>query len=153
MPIQMHIDACRITHDRLNRHEILVHPVQVAFFIPYISVHFFLKGAEFLAVNSGFCLFDCRSHLGITADIYIFGVISATCKRRIYIDKVYLYTFLFEIGASRKAFATDNHIVVGILANHFLALHFVERHATHDPLDDHVVFTIAEHALCAYEVV
>ena len=48
--IKFYINRCSFTHDTLNRHEILVHPVQILFLIPYIAIHCFFKGFQIFKV-------------------------------------------------------------------------------------------------------
>ena len=94
MPIKMHIDTRLIAHNAFNGHQVLVHPVEVAFLVPHVTIHLFLKGFQFVNVKFTFCLGNCLCHLGITTYINLFGIISSTGKRWVNIHQVYLNTFI-----------------------------------------------------------
>ena len=152
MPIQMHIYACLIAHNALDGHQVLVHPVQVALFIPHVTIHLFFKGFQFLNIEFRFCLLDSCRHLGIATNIHLLGIVGTTGERWVNIYKVNLNTFVFEIGTSRKAFAT-NHQIVGILAYLLFQLHLVKGHTTLHSLQNLVVVTIAQNSFGANEIV
>ena len=154
MIIQMYINRCCFAHYGFNCHKIFIHPTEILFFIPNIAVHFFLKSFELinieflLSLSNGFC------HLGITADIYFLGIIGTAGKGRININKVNLNAPLFKISASGNAFATNNHIAVGIFSYGFLLFHLIQRHTTlecHRNIVGTLVFEysvkVAEHSL------
>ena len=125
MPIQMHINACRIAHYRLDSHQILVHPIEVTFFVPNVTIHLFLKRTQFFYIQFAFSLTDGLSHFGIAAKIYLFGIIGTAGKRWVNINQVHGNTFVFQVGTSRKAFATKHKISIFVFPYTFLQLGFV----------------------------
>ena len=153
MIIQMHIDACRIAHYRLDSHQILVHPVEVTFLIPNVTIHLFLKRTQLLDIQFAFSLTNSFGHFGIATKIHLFGIIGTAGKGRVNINQVHRDTFVFQVGTSRKAFATKHEISVLVSADTFLQLGFVERHALLDAFFYTVVVAIAEDALGAYKIV
>ncbi len=125
MVVKMYINRCCFTHNRLNRHEIFVHPVEILFFIPNIAIHFFLKSFEFIDVKLFFSLFNSFCDLRIATDIHLLCIIGTACKRRVYIYKVNLNALLFEICTSRNTFATNNHVTISIFAHGLLLFHLI----------------------------
>ena len=148
----MHIDACFVAHDALHGHQVLVHPIEVTLFVPYITIHFFLEGFQFLNVKFAFSLGNSCCHLGIATDIHLLGIVGTTGKGRVNIDKVNKNTFVSEISTSRQTLAT-NHQIVGILTNLLFQLHLIEGHTSLYTLNDLIVITIAQHSLGTYEIV
>ena len=85
MPVEMHIDGCRGTHDRFYGHKILVHPAEVAFLVPYITIHL---GLELLHVGIVELCFlsrfgDSLGHFGVAPQIYSLCIIGSGGKWRI----------------------------------------------------------------------
>ena len=130
MPIKMNINRCRFAHYRLNRHKIFVHPVQIFFFIPYITVHLFFKSFQFINIQLLFSLCNSFCYFRISTNIYFLCIVSTTGKWWVNVNKINLNTLLLQISASRNTFSTNNHIAVNVFAHGFLFFHFIQRHTT-----------------------
>ena len=153
VPIQMHIDRGCIAHNRLYCHKVLIHPIKISFFIPHIAIHLFFKVAEFFVINFSLSLLNRFCHFWITTYVNLLGIIGTTGKRRVNINKVYFYTFLFKISTSRKTLATKHEVMIRILAHHFLTFYFVKWHTTLNALKHFTIITITKNALCTYKVI
>ena len=153
VPIQMHIDRSRVTHNSFDSHKILIHPIQIAFLVPNIAIHLFFEVAQFFAINLCLCSLNSLCHFWVATYINFLSIIGTTCKRRIDINKVYFQTFPFKISTSRKTFATKYEVMIRIFAHHFLAFYFVERHATLNAFVHLIVITIAKNTLRAHKVI
>ena len=162
MIIQMYIDAGLVAHDALHCHEVLVHPVEVTFFVPNVPIHLFLECFQFLNVKFAFSLGNSCCHFGIAADVHLLGIVGTAGKWWVNIDEVNKDTFVSEIGASRQALATNHQIVsflarssfIGLLCKNLLfQFHFIEGHASLYSLYNLVVVTIAQYSLGAYKIV
>ena len=106
VPIQMHINRCGITHYGLYCNKVFIHPIEIAFFVPYIAIHLFFEVAQLFTINLCLGLLNSLCHFWITTNINLLGIIGTTCKRWVNINKVYFHTFIFKISTSRKTFAT-----------------------------------------------
>ena len=135
MPIQMHIDGCCLAHDRFDCHKIFIHPTEILFLVPHIAVHLLLKGFQLVNVQLPLRLGDGLRHLGIAADIDLFGVVGPAGKGRVDIDQIDLDTLLLQIGAGRDALAPNDHVAIGVLADGFLFFHLIKGHPS---LEDHL---------------
>ena len=147
VPIQMYIDRGSIAHNGLYCHKVLIHPIQIAFLIPHITIHLFFKVTQFFAINLCLGLLNSLCHFWITTNINLLGIIGTTCKRWVNINKVYFHSLIFKISASRKALTPKHEVMIRILAHHFLTFYFVERHTTQNSLKHFIVITIKEFAL------
>ena len=153
MVVEVHIDACVVAHDRLDGHEVLVHPVEIALFVPDVTIHLLVEGAQILVVEFFLGLRDGGSDLRVVAHIHLLGIVGTAGKGRIDIYEVHLDVLVLEIGASREALAAQHHIVLRIVSHLFDGLHLVVGHAALDILHDAVVVAVAEHTLGAHKVV
>ena len=153
MPIQMNIDRSRVAHNSFDCNEVLIHPIQIAFLIPHISIHLFFKVTEFFAIKLCLSLLNSFCHPRITTNINLLSIIGTAVKRRVNINKVYFHTFLFKISTSRKTLATKYEIMIRILAHYFLAFYFVEWHTMLNTFKHFTIITIAKNALCAHKVI
>ena len=115
--VKMYIDAGFFTHNTLHCHKVLIHPIQIAFFIPNIAIHLLLECTDFLNIKVLFDLPHKFCYLWITTYIYLFGIVCSAGKGRIHIDEIYEDSLISQISTSRKTLASYNHIMVGILAN------------------------------------
>ena len=106
MPIQMHIDRSSVAHNGFDCNKVLIHPIQIAFFVPYIAIHLFFEVAQLFTINFSLGLFNSLCHFWIATNINLLGIIGTTCKRWVNINKVYFHSFFFKISTSRKTFAT-----------------------------------------------
>ena len=125
MPIKMNINRCRFAHYRLNRHKVFIHPVQIFFFIPYITIHLFFKSFQFIYIQLLFSLCNNFCYFRISTNIYFLCVIGTTCKWWVNVNKVNLNALLFKISTGRNTFSTNNHITIGVFAYSFLFFHFI----------------------------
>ena len=153
MPIQMHIDTCRITHYRLDSHQVFIHPVEVTFLVPNVPIHLFLKRTQFFYIQFAFSLTDGFGHFGIATKIHLFGIISTAGKGWIDINQVHGNAFVFKVSTSRKTLATKHKISFLVSAYTFLQLGFIERHSLLNAFFYTVVVAIAENTFSTYKIV
>ena len=153
MPVQMHINTCSITHHRLYSHQVFIHPVQIAFLVPYVAIHLFLEGTQFLYIQFAFSLTDSFRYLRVTAQIHLLGIVGTTRKRRVDVHQIDCYTFIFQISACGKAFSAKHKIAVFIFTDTLLKFGFIERHSATDMFGHSVIAVIAQYTFCAYKVV
>ena len=128
--IQMHINGRSFAHHTFNGHEVLVHPVEIFFFIPYVAVHLFLKGFQFLDVQLLLCLGDGLGHLGVAAEVDFLGIIRTAGKGRIDGHQVHLDPLLLQISAGRDALSTDDQVAILVFSHGLLFFHLVQGHPT-----------------------
>ena len=134
MPIQMHINGRRLTHDTLDGHEVLIHPVEILLLIPHVAVHLLLKGFQLVHVQLLLRLGDGLGHLWVPADIDLLGVVGAAGKGRVDIDQVHLDAPILQIGTGGDALPPDHQVTVRVPAHRLLFLHLVQ---WHPPLEHH----------------
>ena len=151
--IQMHIDACILAHHALDCHQILVHPVEVSFLVPDVSVHFLLKLFHFLIIEILLRFFHYFLHKRIAADKDFLGIIGSAGKGRVNINQIHLYALLLEIGTGRKALTMHHQVMLLVGASLFERFHLIERHSSLNMLHDAIVVTIAENAAGAHKII
>ena len=152
MTIKLNINTCFVAHNALHSHKVLIHPIEVTLFIPYVTIHLFFKGLQILNVKFAFSLGNRCSYLWISTYIHLLGVVGTACKGRVNIDEISKDAFVSKISTSRQTLTT-NHQIVWILAYLLFQLHFVEGHTTLHSFYNLVVVTIAQHSFCAYKIV
>ena len=109
MPVEVYIDAGSVTHNATDGDKVFVHPVQVFFLIPDITIHFFLQSICGILIVWDTLLMRGNFLRGfwITPQINLLSVVSTTRKWWINVDKIYLSPLFLKIGASRKTSAAQ----------------------------------------------
>ena len=153
VPVEVHVDAGGVAHDGLDGHQVLVHPVEVALFVPDVAVHLLLEGAELVDVQFGLGLAEGLGGLGIAAEVDFLGVVRPAGKGRVDVDEVDRDAPVFQVSTSRDALAPQDEVVVRVLPDPLGEVGFVVGHAARDALDDAVAVAVAQEALCADKVV
>ena len=82
----MNVDRGAITHNALDGHQILVHPIEIALLVPNITVHLLFKITKIFEIQFLFSLGNRLCNFRITTHINLFCIVSTACKRRINID-------------------------------------------------------------------
>ena len=95
MPVQMNINTCRIAHHTLDGHQIFVHPVQIAFLVPNVTVHLLLKGFQLFHIQLYFSLSHCFRHFGVPPYINLLRIIRPAGERGIDIYQIHTDAFIF----------------------------------------------------------
>ena len=147
MIVKVDIYACRIAHYRLNCHQILVHPVKIAFLIPNVSIHFLLECHHIAVVELLLSIIDGFLYKRIASDLYFLCVVCARSEGRVDVDKIHLHALVLQIGTCGKTLTVHDDVSLSIFAYCFALSHFINGHSALYSAYHLIIVLIVEHTL------
>lgn len=81
--IEMYVDRSSTRHHAFNCTKVFIHPVEVTFLVPDVTVHLFFKRTKSFIFKPSLCISNLRCEIGIATDENLLRIVCSRGKRRI----------------------------------------------------------------------